>query len=80
MSMGFRRTIIILICMLHTLNKRALKSFDSWVGIDHTVVVYPETTDDVVKIVKIANKYRMPVVPYSGATSLEGQYRGVCSG
>jgi D-lactate dehydrogenase (cytochrome) len=32
-----------------------------------------------VKVVKIATKYRMPVIPYSGATSLEGQFRGVCS-
>ena len=43
----------------------------------HSVVVYPESTEDVVKIVKIATKYRMPVVPYSGATSLEGHFRGV---
>ncbi|KAJ7933827.1 FAD-linked oxidase-like protein [Mycena leptocephala] len=50
-------------------------------GVPHSVVVYPESTEDVVKIVKIANKFRMPVVPYSGATSLEGQvggYQGGC--
>ncbi|KAJ2913929.1 hypothetical protein MD484_g6483, partial [Candolleomyces efflorescens] len=46
-------------------------------GISHTVVVYPQSTEDVVKIVKIATKYRMPVTAYSGATSLEGQFRGV---
>ncbi|KAF8157801.1 FAD-linked oxidase-like protein [Crassisporium funariophilum] len=40
------------------------------------VVVYPESTEDVVEIVKIATKYRMPVTAYAGATSLEGQYRG----
>ncbi|KAJ7763968.1 FAD-linked oxidase-like protein [Mycena maculata] len=45
-------------------------------GVDHSVVVYPQSTDDVVKIVKIANKYRMPVTPYSGATALEGQFIG----
>ncbi|KAF9474412.1 hypothetical protein BDN70DRAFT_884839 [Pholiota conissans] len=45
-------------------------------GSPHSVVVYPQSTEDVVKIVKIANKYRMPVVPYSAATSLEGQFRG----
>ena len=50
---------------------------NSYLGINHSVIVYPENTNDVVKIVKIANKYRMPIVPYSGATSLEGQYRGV---
>jgi len=43
----------------------------------HTVVVYPESTEEVSELVKIANKYRMPVVPYSGGTSLEGQFRGV---
>lgn len=41
------------------------------------MVVYPNSTEDVVKIVNISRKYRMPVVAYSGATSLEGQYRAV---
>lgn len=45
-------------------------------GLPHTVVVYPTCTEDVVKVVKIANKYRMPVIPYSGATSIEGQFLG----
>ncbi|KAJ6594470.1 FAD-binding domain-containing protein [Mycena capillaripes] len=49
-------------------------------GVPHSVIVYPESTEDVVKVVKIANKYRMPVVPYSGATSLEGQVGGVRTG
>jgi hypothetical protein len=31
----------------------------------------------VVKIVKIAVKYRMPITAFSGGTSLEGHYRGV---
>ncbi|CDO70812.1 hypothetical protein BN946_scf184801.g3 [Trametes cinnabarina] len=48
-----------------------------------SVVVFPSSTDDVVKIVKIAVKYKMPVIPYSGATSLEGHFRaptvgGIC--
>ncbi|KAJ7486700.1 FAD-linked oxidase-like protein [Mycena latifolia] len=46
-------------------------------GVDHSVVVYPESTEDVVTIVKIANEHRMPITPYSGATSLEGQFIGV---
>ncbi|KAF7357844.1 D-lactate dehydrogenase [cytochrome], mitochondrial [Mycena venus] len=49
-------------------------------GVPHSVVVYPESTEDVVKVVKIANKYRMPVVPYGGATSLEGQVGGHAGG
>jgi hypothetical protein len=30
-----------------------------------------------VKVVKIAREYRVPITPYSGATSLEGQFSGV---
>jgi D-lactate dehydrogenase (cytochrome) len=35
--------------------------FKLFSGVDHSVVVYPESTEDVVKIVKIANQYRMPI-------------------
>ncbi|KIK57135.1 hypothetical protein GYMLUDRAFT_75658 [Collybiopsis luxurians FD-317 M1] len=49
-------------------------------GTAHSVVVYPKSTEDVVKIVRIANKYRMPIVAYAGATSLEGQFRGHSAG
>lgn len=45
-------------------------------GTLHSVVVYPESTEDVVKIVKIATRYKMPVIAYSGGTSLEGHTRG----
>ncbi|KAJ7121355.1 FAD-linked oxidase-like protein, partial [Mycena crocata] len=48
-------------------------------GVKHSVIVYPQHTEDIVKVVKI-NKFKMPVVPYSGATSLEGQVGGVLSG
>ncbi len=41
------------------------------------MVVWPASTADVVKVVQIAVKYRMPVIPYSGATSLEGHFRAV---
>lgn len=45
-------------------------------------VFYPESTEDVSKAVKIANRYRMPVIPFSGGTSLEGHtttpYGGMC--
>ncbi|KAF8958768.1 hypothetical protein BDZ97DRAFT_1668028 [Flammula alnicola] len=42
-----------------------------------SVIVYPSSTEDVVEVVKIATKYKVPITVYSGATSLEGQYRGV---
>ncbi|KAG5634793.1 hypothetical protein H0H81_000761 [Sphagnurus paluster] len=49
----------------------------------HSVVFYPKSTEDVVQMVKIATQYKMPVIPYSGATSLEGHTRshvlgGIC--
>ncbi|KAK7049393.1 D-lactate ferricytochrome c oxidoreductase [Paramarasmius palmivorus] len=46
----------------------------------HSVVVRPLSTEDVVTIVKIANECVMPMVVYSGATSLEGHYSGVPTG
>ncbi|KZT70146.1 hypothetical protein DAEQUDRAFT_725774 [Daedalea quercina L-15889] len=49
-------------------------------GSSPSVVVFPKSTADVVKIVRIANKYKMPVVPYSGATSLEGNFRSPAVG
>ena len=45
--------------------------------VPHSAIVYPETTQDVVAVVEVANKYRIPVVPYSGGTSLEGHIAGV---
>ena len=44
-----------------------------------SVVVYPSTTEEVAVIVKIATKYKVPITVYSGATSLEGHYRAVCT-
>ncbi|KAI0928260.1 hypothetical protein AcW1_005561 [Taiwanofungus camphoratus] len=46
----------------------------------HSVVVVPHSTEDVVKVVNVARKYRVPIVPYSGATSLEGHFSGYPSG
>ncbi|KIJ53505.1 hypothetical protein M422DRAFT_201716 [Sphaerobolus stellatus SS14] len=45
-------------------------------GHPHSVVVFPESTDDVVRIVHIAKLYKVPVIAYSGGTSLEGQFIG----
>ena len=36
------------------------------------VVVYVESTEDVVKVVKLAHKYSVPVVPYSGKLRSKG--------
>lgn len=37
-------------------------------------VCYPGSTEDVVEIAKISHKYRVPVVPFAGGTSLEGHF------
>ncbi|KAM0951953.1 putative oxidoreductase [Dioscorea sansibarensis] len=46
------------------------------------VIVYPRSQDDVQKIIKTCNKFKIPIVPYGGATSIEGHtlapYGGVC--
>lgn len=38
------------------------------------LVAYVESTEEVSRVLKICNKYRVPVVPFSGGTSIEGQY------
>lgn len=43
----------------------------------HSVVVRVFSTEDVVKVVKVARKWRMPITAYSGGTSLEGHFGGV---
>ncbi|GJX67088.1 D-lactate dehydrogenase [cytochrome], mitochondrial isoform X1 [Tanacetum coccineum] len=36
------------------------------------VVVFPRSEEEVSKIVRLCNKYKVPIVPYGGATSIEG--------
>lgn len=36
-----------------------------------TVVVFAQSTEDVVIAVNVSRKYRVPIIAYSGATSLE---------
>ncbi|KAG8738975.1 hypothetical protein FRC10_006307 [Ceratobasidium sp. 414] len=49
-------------------------------GTAHSVVVYPQNTDDVVWVMKVASRYKIPVIPYSGGTSLEGNFSGHARG
>lgn len=37
-------------------------------------VAYPRSTEDVSIIAKICHKYRVPIIPYSGGSSLEGNF------
>ena len=36
-------------------------------------IIFPETTEDVSFIVKTCNRYRVPIIPFGGGTSIEGQ-------
>lgn len=37
-------------------------------------IAYPRSTEDVAEIAKVCHKYRMPMVPYSGGSSLEANF------
>ncbi|KAI2604766.1 FAD-linked oxidase-like protein [Hypoxylon fragiforme] len=37
-------------------------------------VVYPRSTDQVSVIARVCHKYRIPIIPYSGGSSLEGNF------
>ncbi|KAH9818893.1 hypothetical protein DFH28DRAFT_887792 [Melampsora americana] len=37
-------------------------------------ILYPRSTQDVVKIVEVTSRYNIPLIPYSGGTSLEGHF------
>jgi D-lactate dehydrogenase (cytochrome) len=43
----------------------------------HSVVVMAHSTEDVVKVVNISRKYKIPIIASGGATSLEGHFSGV---
>ncbi|PRQ44284.1 putative oxidoreductase [Rosa chinensis] len=46
------------------------------------LVVFPRSEEEVCKIVKLCDKHKVPIVPYGGATSIEGHtlspHGGVC--
>ncbi|XP_031495872.1 D-lactate dehydrogenase [cytochrome], mitochondrial-like isoform X2 [Nymphaea colorata] len=44
------------------------------------VVVYPRSEREVSEIVKACSKHKVPIVPYGGATSLEGHILSPCGG
>ncbi|KAL1301431.1 hypothetical protein AAFC00_005685 [Neodothiora populina] len=45
-------------------------------------IAYPRSTQEVSEIAKVCSKYKIPIVPYSGGSSLEGNftapYGGIC--
>jgi len=46
-------------------------------GLPHAVHVAATSTEDVVKVVNISRKYKVPIIPFGGGNSLEGQFTGV---
>ena len=53
------------------------KDWGGFVTASPKAVLRTSSVQDVVKIVKIATRHRTPIIPYSGGTSLEGQFVGV---
>ena len=43
-------------------------------------VAFPNTTQEVSSILKICNKFGVPIVPFGAGTSLEGQVVGIKDG
>ncbi|KAI6038526.1 hypothetical protein EDC04DRAFT_2868331 [Pisolithus marmoratus] len=64
----------------HELHAYAQSSYSQTPGLPHTVVVHVQSTEDVVKVVNISRKHLVPIVPYSGGTSLEGNLSAPRSG
>ncbi|KIK96171.1 hypothetical protein PAXRUDRAFT_139050 [Paxillus rubicundulus Ve08.2h10] len=58
----------------------AQSSYSQVPGSPHAVVVHVQGTEDVVKVVNISRRHLVPIVPYSGGTSLEGNLSAPPSG
>ncbi|KAL4997666.1 hypothetical protein BDV10DRAFT_169290 [Aspergillus recurvatus] len=52
--------------------------FSEWSSVNAdrlpVAIAYPSSTDDVSEIARVCNKYKMPMVPYSGGSSLEANF------
>ncbi|EGE82776.2 D-lactate dehydrogenase (cytochrome) [Blastomyces dermatitidis ATCC 18188] len=55
-----------------------LHGYSEWSSINceqlPVAVAYPKNTQEVSQIAQICHKYRMPMIPYSGGSSLEGNF------
>ncbi|KAE8354244.1 hypothetical protein BDV28DRAFT_131339 [Aspergillus coremiiformis] len=58
--------------------------FSEWssVNVDRfpVAIAYPKSTEDVSTIAQICHKYKMPMIPYSGGSSLEANFSAVHGG
>ncbi|KAL5332829.1 hypothetical protein BJX70DRAFT_382822 [Aspergillus crustosus] len=52
--------------------------FSEWSSVNAdrlpVAIAYPSSTEEVSEIAKVCNKYRMPMIPYSGGSSLEANF------
>ncbi|OTA05341.1 hypothetical protein A9Z42_0060100 [Trichoderma parareesei] len=52
--------------------------YSSWSSVNPdelpVAVAYPQNTEQVATIVRVCHRHRVPVIPYSGGTSLEGNF------
>ena len=53
---------------------------DTYEAVLSQAVVFPETNEEVSKILKICNENKIPVVPFGTGTSLEGNAVGNSNG
>lgn len=64
-------------CLSHDLEDLRAHGIGQWTELPAKslpgLVAYPRHTDDVVAIVKAANKHGIPIVPFGAGTSIEGQ-------
>ncbi|KAF2757360.1 D-lactate dehydrogenase mitochondrial precursor [Pseudovirgaria hyperparasitica] len=55
-----------------------LHGYSEWssINIDQlpVAVVYPKSTEEVSRLAKVCHKYRVPMIPYSGGSSLEANF------
>ena len=53
---------------------------DTYEPVLSKAVVFPETNEEVSKILKLCNDHKIPVVPFGAGTSLEGNVVGNLNG
>ncbi|KAB8077152.1 hypothetical protein BDV29DRAFT_68399 [Aspergillus leporis] len=61
-----------------------LHGFSEWSSVNAdkfpVAIAYPKSTEDVSEIARICHKYKMPMIPYSGGSSLEANFSAVHGG
>lgn len=61
-------------CLNHGRDESAYRPCPPW------GVAYPQSTDEVARIVRLCGEYRVPVIPYGAGSSIEGHLLAVAGG